>query len=159
MKKICKSVAVFATVLGLACMTSCVSVGDLVGSMFGGGGSGNRVAILDGRNNGAPYSNIDLSSNGKLVAQKPNSVNEIKGKWETSGNKDSLNNGDTITVTIEETTGKGTVRQISSKFVPGDPSTSNSDKPVTDHTVITYSVNLGTLGTYTYVVKKYESNK
>lgn len=150
--------AVFATVLGLACMASCVSVGDLVGSMFGGGGSGGIVAMLDGRNNGAPYDNIVLESNGKLEAQKPNSIDKIKGKWENSGNKDSLKNGDTITVTIGETTGKGTVRQISSKWVPLDPN-DNSDKPDGDYTLITYSMNLGTLGTYVYKEKRYESNK
>lgn len=36
MKKICKSMAIFAIAVGLACLSSYVSVGDLVGSIFGG---------------------------------------------------------------------------------------------------------------------------
>ncbi len=163
MKKICKGMAVFAIMMGLACMTSCVSVGELVGSMFGGGSSGNSgggiVAMLDGRDSGAPYASIELRSNGKLEASKPNSMDKVKGKWESSRSTGSVENGDTITVTIHDKTGKGTVRQTSSKWVPLDPSTANSDKPEGDYTLTKYSINLGTFGTYNWQEKKYESNK
>lgn len=153
MKKICKGMAVFAIMVGLVCMASCVSVGDLVGSMFGGG-SGSQIAFLEGQS-GAPYAFFRLYSNGKLEGATPdNSGVPIKGKWESSGKTDSVWNGDTITVTIEEKTGKGTVRQISSKWVPRNPN-DNGDKPDGDYTLITYSVNLGALGTYTFSRKDY----
>lgn len=140
--------AVCAIVVGLVCMASCVSVGDLVGSMFGGGGQ--TVAALDGRRNGAMYDSMDLLSSGKVEAYKPNSVDKIKGKWESDKNTDHVGSGDTITVTIEEKTGKGTVRQISSKWVHDTAADSSGD-----YTLITYSVNLGALGTYIYEVSDY----
>lgn len=153
MKKICKGMAVFAIMAGLVCMASCASMGELFGSMLGGGsgGSGNIVVMLDGRSNKAPYDSIELRSNGKLEAQKPNSMNNVKGKWESDKNTDHVGNGDTITVTIEDKTGKGTVRQISSKWVPEKP---NSDSPG-NYTEITYSVNLGALGTYTFIERDF----
>ena len=148
MKKICKVMAVFAIMVGLICMASCVSVGELVGSVFGGGGQ--TVAALDGRKNGAKYDSINLLSNGKVEAHYPDSVDQIKGKWESSKNTDHVGTGDTITVTIEEKTGTGTVRHVSSKFVHDTAADSAGD-----YTLITYSVNLGTLGTYIYEVEDY----
>ena len=82
-----------------------------------------------------------------------------KGKWETSGSKNAVKNGDTITITIDDKTVKGTVRQISSKFVKGDPNSYDSAKPKEDRTITTYSVNLGALGTYTYTEEQYLSDK
>lgn len=165
MKKICKVMAVFAIMSGLLCVTSYAkSLSGVLGSklkqeMGIGGGSGNRVVILDGRNNKAPYDSIDLKSNGRLEASKPNSMEKVKGKWETSGSKNAVKNGDTITVTINDKTVKGTVRQISSKFVKGDPNSYDSAKPKEDRTITTYSVNLGALGTYTYTEEQYLSDK
>ncbi|MBD5439106.1 MAG: hypothetical protein HDR37_11200 [Treponema sp.] len=164
MKKICKSMAIFAIMAGLVCMASYAkSLSGVLGSKLkqemGISGRGDRVVILDGRNNKAPYDSIDLKDNGRLEASKPNSMEKVKGKWETSGSKNAVKNGDTITVTIDDKTVKGTVRQISSKFVKGDPKSYDSAKPKEDRTITTYSVNLGALGTYTYTEEQYLSDK
>ncbi len=154
--------AVFSVLAGLLCVTSYAkSLSGVLGSKLKQeiGIGGNRVVILDGRDNKAPYASIDLNSSGRLEASKPNSMEKVKGKWETSGSKSAIKNGDTITVTIDDKTGKGVVRQISSKFVKGDPNSYGSAKPKEDRTITTYSVNLGALGTYTYTEEQYFSDK
>ncbi|MDE6719954.1 MAG: hypothetical protein K2J68_08895 [Treponemataceae bacterium] len=180
MKKICKSVAVFAIMAGLLCATSYAkSLKDALGSTKLGEklsekvqqneklnkisgpkiGSGQQIAFLEGQN-GAPYAFFRLYSNGKVEGATPdNSGVPIKGKWDSSKSTEAVKNGDTITVTIQDKTGKGNVRQISSKYIPLDPSTVDSAKPKGDYTLIKYSVNLGALGTYAWEEKKYESNK
>lgn len=176
MKKICKNVAVFAILAGLLCATSYAkSLKDALGSTKLGEklqqneklnkisgpkiGSGQQIAFLEGQK-GAPYAFFRLYSNGKLEGATPdNSGVPIKGKWTSSKSTGAVQNGDTITVTIQDKTGKGDVRQISSKYIPLDPSTVDSAKPKGDYTLIKYSVNLGALGTYSYEEKKYESNK
>ncbi len=152
MKKICKIMAVFSVLAGLACMTSCLSIGSIVGSMFG-----QTVASFQTKDTSKEYAAITLSSNGSLEAIRYSNSTRVKGKWETSGSKDSVKDGDKITVTIEDKSQTGTVRHVSSKWVPLDPSTADSDRPEGDYTLTVYSINFGAWGSYTYEDKKYES--
>lgn len=155
MKKICKGMAIFAIMAGLACMTSCASVGEIFGSMFGGT---QTVAGFQTKDSSKEYAGLMLKSNGEAEAIRYSNSTKVKGKWESSGGTKSIKDGDSITITIENKTVKGTVRQISSNQVQGSGAVRPGDK-TDDYTLTTYSVNLGEWGPYTYEDKKYESVK
>ncbi len=169
MKKICKNVAVFAIMAGLLCSTSYAkSLKDALGSTkFGeklqqsnklnkaGGvmsGGGQNVAAFSTKDSSKEYAGLILKSNGKVEAIRYSNSTRVKGTWESSRSTGSVENGDTITVTVEDKTVKGTVRQTSNKYVK-----SNGDRG--DYSLIVYSVNLGAWGTYTWENEKYESVK
>lgn len=142
MKKICKGMAVFAIVVGVVCLASCVSLGEIFGSMFGS----QFVAGFITEDNSKEYVSLVLKANGDVEAARFDS-SKVKGKWEnSSGSTDSVKNGDVITITVEEKSVKGTVRQV--KFERSDTG---------DYTLTEYSVNLGAWGPYTWKDEKYES--
>ena len=154
MKKMCKGVAVCSMMVGLICMASCVSVGELVGSMFGGG---SFVIGLSTKDSSKEYAGLTLQANGSVEAVRYSNSTKVKGTWEnSSGSTKSVENGDTITVTVEEKTVKGTVRKSNRTYVPYNPN--NSEDPG-DYYITKYSVTLGAWGLYTYDHKEYESVK
>ena len=172
MKKICKSVAVFAIMAGLLCATSYAkSLKDALGSTKlgeklnekiqqnnklnkAGGSSSSRggwtIAAFSTNDSSKEYAGLSLEDNGEVEAIRYSNSTRVKGKWETSGSKKAIKNGDTITITVEDKTVKGTVRQTSSKYV-------KSDGDRGDFTQITYSLNLGAWGTYTCTKNDYGS--
>lgn len=144
MKRFKNGLAVFAILVGLLGVTSCVSIGELVGNMFGGGGG--FVARFDGQQTGATYLGITFKNNGKLEAMEQNGRTKTKGTWEGS-TKTVIKGGTTVTVTIGDKTEKGTVVVKSRQYVPGNDQGEKSSGPAYE---IKATITFPTLGTYTY---------
>lgn len=144
MKRFKNGLAVFAILVGLLGVTSCVSIGELVGNMFGGGSR--LIAHFDGRQTGATYLGITFKDNGKLEAMEQNGRTKTKGTWEGS-TKTEIKGGTTVTVTIGDKTEKGTVVAKSREYVPGNDQGEKSYGP---HYAVKATVTFATLGTYTY---------
>ena len=142
MKRFKNGLAVFAILVGLLGVTSCVSIGELVGNMFGGG---RLIAHFDGRQTGATYLGITFKDDGKLEATDQNGK-KAKGTWEGS-TKTEIKGGTTVTVTIGDKTEKGTVVVKSRQYVSGNDQGEKSSGP---HYAVKTTVTFATLGTYTY---------
>ena len=143
MKRFKNGLAVFAILVGLLGVTSCVSIGELFGNMFSGGGF---VAHFDGQQTKATYLGITLKENGKLEAMEQNGRTKTKGTWEGS-TKTEIKSGTTVTVTIGDKTEKGTVVVKSRQYVPGNDQGEKTYDPAYE---IKATITFPTLGTYTY---------
>lgn len=142
MKRFKNGLAVFAILVGLLGVTSCVSIGELVGNMFSGGGF---VARFDGQQTGATYLGITLKNNGKLEAMEQNGRTKTKGTWEAS--TAAIKGGTAVTVTIGDKTEKGTVVVKSREYVPGND---QGEKTYDPYYKLKATITFATLGTYTY---------
>ena len=143
MKRFKNGLAVFAILVGLLGVTSCVSIGELVGNMFSGGGF---VARFDGQQTGATYLGITFKDDGKLEAMEQNGRTKTKGTWEGS-TKTEIKGGTTVTVTIGDKTEKGTVVVKSRQYDPGNDQGEKSSGP---YYAVKATVTFATLGTDTY---------
>lgn len=143
MKRFKNGLAVFAILVGLLGVTSCVSIGEMFGNMFSGGG---YVAYFDGQQTKATYLGITLKENGKLEAMEQNGRTKTKGTWEGS-TKTEVKGGTTVTVTIGDKTEKGTVVVKSREYVPGND---QGEKTYDPYYKIKATITFATLGTYTY---------
>ena len=142
MKRFKNGLAVFAILVGLLGVTSCVSIGELVGNMFGGGAN---VAFFDGQQTKATYLCITLKENGKLEAMEQDGRSKTKGTWEAS--TAAIKGGTAVTVTIGDKTEKGTVVVKSRQYVPGNDQGERGYDP---YYLIKATITFATLGTYTY---------
>ncbi|MDE5582069.1 MAG: hypothetical protein K2I95_11705 [Treponemataceae bacterium] len=111
MKRFAKTAAVFVALAGLLCMSSCSTLGipNVFDLLFGSSSASSGSTIGDTvaewkRLDNAKYELIDLCDDGSCIGFDGGAKGKI-GTW--SG---SINDGETLTVTLEATTYSGTVR-------------------------------------------------